>query len=43
MSVEQLRILVAEAERVRDLRRFEEGLRRAIHEYQGRDPQVIRL
>lgn len=43
MSVEELKALVAKAEKIRELRRFEEGLRQAISEYQSRDSQVIRF
>lgn len=41
MCLDELRNLVSKIERELEVRRFEEGLRKAVHEYQRRDPQVI--
>lgn len=43
MNVDELRALVSRIERELEIRRFEEGLRQALRDYQRRDPQVIRL
>jgi hypothetical protein len=43
MCLDELRRLVSKIERELEVRRFEEGLRKAVHEYQRRDPQVIHL
>jgi hypothetical protein len=43
MCLDELRKLVSKVERELEVRRFEEGLRKAVHEYQRRDPQVIHL
>lgn len=43
MCIDELRKLVSKIERELEVRRFEEGLRKAVHEYQRRDPQVIHL
>jgi hypothetical protein len=43
MSLEELRWLLAKAERLLAIRCFEEGLGKAVSEYQSRDPRVIRF
>jgi hypothetical protein len=43
LEVDDLRALVAKIERELSVRQFEEGLRRALHDYQRRDPNVIHL
>ena len=43
LDLEQLRALLAKIEQTLEVRRFEENLNRAVREYQGRDPNVIRL
>jgi len=43
LSLEQLRDLLARIQHTLEIRHFEEGLNRAVQEYQDRDPRVIRL
>lgn len=43
MDVDELRTLISKIERELSIRQFEEDLRRALNDYQRRDPQVIRL
>ncbi len=43
LSLEELKTLVSRAERVLELRRFEEGLFKAVTEFKSRDPNVIRM
>jgi len=43
MRVDELQALIAKIERELTTRQFEEGLRKALRDYQGRDPNVIRL
>ena len=43
MDIAELRALVSKIEHELSVRQFEEGLRRALHDYQRRDPHVIRL
>ena len=43
MRVDELEVLIAKIERELTTRQFEEGLRKALRDYQGRDPNVIRL
>lgn len=43
MNLDELRALVSRLERELEIRRFEEGLRKALHDYQRRDPHLIRL
>ena len=43
MSIEDLQRLVSEAERILGVRQFEEEMRKAVIEYQQRDPRVIRV
>lgn len=43
MTLEELRALVARAERQLAIRRFEEEMKRAVSEFQTRDNRVIRL
>ena len=41
-SLEELRALLAKAQQQLEIRRFEEGVRQAVHEYRRRDGSVIR-
>ncbi len=43
LTIEELQAFIAKIEQVLAVRRFEEGLTRAIREYQSRDPHVIRF
>jgi len=43
LSLDELKTLVAEAKRLLEVRRFEEGLRQAVDDYQSRSPEVIRF
>lgn len=43
MNPDELRILIAKVERELEVRRFEEGLQKAVREYQRRDPRIIHL
>lgn len=43
LCLDELRHLVSKIERELEIRRFEEGLRKAVHDYQRRDPHVIHL
>jgi hypothetical protein len=43
MEVDELRALISKIERELSVRQFEDDLRRALNDYQRRDPQVIRL
>ena len=43
LSVDQLKSLIAKAEELKELKRFEEELNKAVTEYQTRDPRVIRF
>lgn len=43
LCLDELRHLVAKIERELEIRRFEEGLRKAVNDYQRRDPHVIHL
>lgn len=43
LEIDDLRALVAKIERELSVRQFEEGLRRALRDYQRRDPNVIHL
>ncbi len=43
MSLSELRKLVSRAERILELRKFEEGLSKAVREFKTRDPGVIRM
>jgi hypothetical protein len=43
MDTDELRILIVKVERELEIRQFEEGLQKAVREYQKRDPRVIHL
>lgn len=43
MNLDDLRALISKIEKELSVRQFEEGLRHALHDYQRRDPHVIRL
>ena len=43
MTTDELRILIAKVERELEVRRFEEGLQKAVREYRRRDPRIIHL
>jgi len=43
MSPDELREIIRKAEQLLEIRRFEDGLQKAVTEYRRRDPNVIHL